>query len=106
MAAFKDAEKNAAFAAKFPEIEAFLKENMGSAPYLSGTDEPMYIDIYCFTPVERTIMLEYSNPEVFTEFDIKAQLPLCYDWVHRMQQHPCFRNYHASPEAWVEHCKM
>jgi hypothetical protein len=38
MAAFKDAEKNAAFAAKFPEIEAFLKENMGSAPYLSGTD--------------------------------------------------------------------
>jgi len=55
MAAFKDAEKNAAFVAKLPEFEAFLKENMGSAPYLSGTDEPMYIDIHCFPPIERMI---------------------------------------------------
>ena len=90
-------------AAKFPEIEAFLKENMGDAQYLSGTDKPMYIDLHVFPMVERVILLEYSHPDVWKELDMRAQLPTAYEWVHRMMELPQFKNYHASPEAWVEH---
>ena len=103
---FRDAEKNAAFVEKFGEIEAFIKDNMGSAAYLSGTDQPMYIDIYCFPLIERMILLEHSFPEFWNEQDMRATLALAYDYVHRMMEHPSFRNYHASPEAWVEHCKL
>ena len=106
MAAFKDAEKNAAMVAKFPEIEAFMKDNMGEASFLSGTDKPMYIDMHAFPMVERIILLEYSHPDIWRDLDIKAHLPISYEYVHRMMEYPHFRNYHASPEAWVEHCKM
>lgn len=106
MSRFTDEAACAELKAKFADIEAFMADNMNGKDFLSGRDQPMYIDIHCFVMAERLILLEKSVwDHAFEKLEIKALLPMMYAYVFRMQAHPSFakyiaetRNYHAQLE--------
>ena len=43
-----------------PEYEKFVTDNLNGSDYLSGTSEPMYIDIHIYPILERMVLLEGS----------------------------------------------
>jgi len=43
------------------KMEEFCIVNMNGADYLSGTDQPMMIDIHCYPMMARIIMFENSE---------------------------------------------
>jgi glutathione S-transferase len=56
MGRWKNQEKNEDYKTQFPEMEAFFTENLGDAKFMSGTDHPNYLDIHCFSLLERVII--------------------------------------------------
>ena len=53
LANFKDEEKNKGFKQTIIEAEKLIVEQSNGANWLSGRDQPMYIDISCFVMSER-----------------------------------------------------
>jgi len=51
---FKDEEKKEALRAALVETEAKFAKEIGEGKWLSGSDEPMMIDIWAFTCIEKT----------------------------------------------------
>ena len=61
--------------------------NLGS-DYLSGSAEPMYIDIHCFPMLERLVMFENSPlHHGFETLKVKEVAPTIYAYVHRIKNH-------------------
>jgi len=54
-------EKIEAFKATIPALEEYFVRNMKGADYLSGTSNPMMIDINCFGMLEKVVMLEGTS---------------------------------------------
>ena len=86
------------------EIEPFFIENMQGAPFLSGTSEPMMIDIHCFPFVERMVMIENSPwHHGYLQTDVAKNAPTVYDYVHRFRKHEVMSAHVIDPECYGKH---
>jgi glutathione S-transferase len=100
MARFNDEEKNAIYREEVPKMEEFFKRNLNGQDYLSGTSEPMMIDIHCYPMVERMVMLE-NGPwnRGFEAIGMKDAPTIC-DYVHRFRAHPKLGVHAIRKEAY------
>jgi glutathione S-transferase len=92
-----------AYTANCPAIEEFFKKCMGGHEYLSGTDQPMYIDIHCYVMCEMLASLKYSVYKSQYEYmKIDENLPTVIAWVERMRAHPSFKDHVWSRDAFAK----
>jgi glutathione S-transferase len=57
---FADEEGSAKLRENLPKLEQFFVDNLNGGNYLSGTDQPMYVDLHCFPMASRLTMIEGS----------------------------------------------
>lgn len=70
-------------------MEELFKRNKNGAPFLSGTENPMWIDIHVYPIAERMVMLEGGPWDAaFQTLDIKNKSPEVYSFVHAFREHP------------------
>ena len=71
----------------------FVKQ-MNGAKWLSGRDEPMYVDISCFVIVERIANLKGGTWDAaYQFFDFENLCPAVHDFVKRFQAHELFKDH-------------
>lgn len=88
MTRYQDEEKIANLKETLPAIEEFLKSNLGDKKFMGG-EEPMYIDMHCFPPLERLALLENSPwQHGWDALDLKNACPTVLDFVNRFREHP------------------
>jgi len=90
---YTNKEATLALKADLPKWEAFVDRNTTTG-YLSGQENPMYIDIHCFPMMERLVMLENSPiHSAFELLDIKNQCPKMYKYVHHIREHAILKKH-------------
>ena len=100
MSRFQDQEKIDAFKANVPKMEEFFKKNLNGADYLSGSSEPMMIDMHCYPMVERMVMLENSPwKKGFDGIGMKDAPTICA-YVHRFRANPKLAPHVITQEAY------
>ena len=71
----------------------FIKQ-MNGAKWLSGRDEPMYVDISVFVVVERIANLKGGVwDSAYQFFDFENICPTVHDFVKRFQAHEAFKDH-------------
>ena len=97
---FQDPEKNAALAAVIPDLENFFLKNIGRGNFLSGTSEPMMIDVHCYPMVERLVMMEQSPwSHGFDAIGMKEAKTII-GYVERFKAYPKFTPHVITQEAY------
>jgi len=67
---------------------------MNGANWLSGRDQPMYIDISCFVLLERAVMLKGGVFDAgYQLLDFENTCPVINAWVKRFQEHEDFKDH-------------
>ena len=80
---------------------------MNGADYLSGTNEPMMIDIHAFVYGERLVLTENSVwHDNWATFDVKNVCPTVWAHVERFRNHPSFVKHVVIPEAFHSQIKL
>ena len=98
---FKDMEKIEAFKATIPALEEYFVRNMKGADYLSGTSNPMMIDINCFGMLEKVVMLEgTSEASAYAAMQFQQLAPTIYAWVHRFRANKKFSAHCITLKAY------
>lgn len=83
------------------KFEKFVTDNLNGSDYLSGTKDPMYIDIHAYPILERMVLLEGSPWDYAAkELDIKTNCPNLYAYVHRMRSHPVLKVGSTTPAVF------
>ena len=83
-----------------PQWESFVVKNCNGAEFLSGTSQPMGIDLYCQGMFNRLAMLETSVwNEGFERLEVKTICPNLLAYVGRVREHPFFKDSTA-PETY------
>ena len=89
---FKDEEKVTAFKESLPLWEAHVARLSEKTGWLSGHEEPMYIDVHFFPMLERLVMLENSPWNyAFEDLKIKENCSTIYTFVHKLRGHPVLK---------------
>ena len=91
---FADEEKNKLMLAAIISAEAMIVKQMNGANWLSGRDEPMYVDISCYVCSERIINLKGGIWDACYQFlDLEKNAPTLLAWVKRFQQHELLKDH-------------
>lgn len=94
---YQDDEKVAKLKEAIPEIEAFVKANLGDKKFMGG-DEPMYIDMHCYPVLERFALLDNSPwQHGWDQLDLKNSAPTVLDFVNRFREHPLMSKHVVIP---------
>jgi len=97
---FLVAEKVENLKAALVETEAKFVKEIGEGKWLSGRDEPMMIDIYAYTLVEKTQILAE------TDFDFAAEnTPYLAAFVARFREHKNFKDHVMKYSYLQKHAK-
>ena len=97
---FQDAEKISAFKEVIPDLEKFFQKNLQGSDYLSGSTEPMMIDIHCYPMVERIVMLEHSPWSHGFEAIGMKDAPTIIAYVERFKANPKFAPHAMTQDAY------
>ena len=100
MSRFENQEKIDAFKVNLPKMEEFFKKNLNGADFLSGTNEPMMIDMHCYPMVERMVMLEKSPWKNGFEAIGMNDAPAICAYVHRFRAHPKLAPHVITQDAY------
>lgn len=91
---FSDEEKNKALKDTIGEMEKMFVKQMNGANWLSGRDEPMYVDISCYVLVERIAEMKGGVFDAFFQsLDFETNYPTIAAFVKRFQAHECFKDH-------------
>ena len=90
---FNDMEKVDSFKENVPKMEELFVRNLNGADYLSGTSQPMMIDLHCYPMVERMVMLKDSPLHIGFEVLGMEEAPAMCAFVHRFRAHPTFKDH-------------
>ena len=104
---FSDIEKFQTMKDSLPTLEEFFTRNMNGENYLSGTSEPMMIDIHCFPRMERAVMLEGSvKGDSFIAMQFGEVCPSVYAWVHRFRENEKFSSHCITQKAYNKYLNL
>ena len=91
---YADEEKNKVLQAAIISAEEMIVKQMNGANWLSGRDEPMYVDISCYVVSERLVNLKGGVFDACYQFlDVEKNAPTLLAWVKRFQQHEAFKDH-------------
>lgn len=94
---YQDDEKNQVLKAALPDIDGWLKGNLGDKKFMGG-DNPMYIDMYVYVLFERMALLENSPMHYAWEaLDMKNLMPTVLAFVQRFREHPKMSKHVVNP---------
>ena len=89
---YEDEEKNKVLKTALIAAEAMIVKQMNGAPWLSGRDHPMYIDISCYVVCERLVNLKGGVFDAAYQFlEVEQNAPTLLAWVKRFQEHDSFK---------------
>lgn len=98
---FEDADCVRILKRALDKLEKFFKKQMNGADWLSGTFDPMMIDIHCFAIVERCVMLKKT---LWHKAYITLDVPeILFGWCHRFKKHPLFKEHTITKDAYTKY---
>ena len=106
-AQFKNKKLNEIIKSKSAQIEQFMRDNFLSKKWLSGSTQPMAIDIHCYIVLERLVLLENSPwNHGFYDIDIKNSMPNVYNYVHRFRNYRLLKHNCFQFDTWCDHLTL
>jgi hypothetical protein len=106
-ALFSKFSSQSSLVSNLPKLEQFFVENLNGGNFLSGTDQPMYVDIHSFPMSSRLTMLEGSvYDKEFQALRVRDKCPTFVAWVERMQAHPLLKDVCAKKENFHSHLAL
>ena len=84
--------------------EDWFKTQMNGANWLSGRDEPMMIDIYCYPMLERCLLLKDTiwAEASYNKYDMEKNMPTLFAYVMRFRDHPLLKDHCITSDGWAK----
>lgn len=104
MSRVQDDEKIGKFKETLPKLEEWYKTVQGGSQWLSGTENPNYLDIYCFTLMERMVQWRGTEwDEGYKKLECETLCPSVVKHVDDMLAHPVLGKGQQDQEFYKAH---
>jgi len=84
-------------------MEETFKTQMNGKNWLSGRDDPMMIDVYCYPLIERCELFRHCilADKTYAKFELEKNMPTLFAYYNRFREHPFFKDHCVTHSAWA-----